>query len=164
MPTAPIEFARGVNATQLVLGSSRRGRWRPVFAPTGNVSIVAQAGQIDVLRDPRTGHGRPRATSGECAIGAQATRRLRSRSDRRPVVTLGLGIPVSEDSLPSVILLMLALVTAVALIGGMWPALLTAVAGSLAVNYHYTKPQGTLAVAIQGTCSRLPFSSWLPCP
>ncbi len=148
LPTALIEFARGVNATQLVLGSSRRGRWRQVFAPTGNVSIIAQAGQIDVhlvTHEQATDGRRPRAVSALSAhrqflgfvvavIGV-------------PLVTLGLGIPVTEDSLPSVILLMLALVTAVALIGGMWPALLAAVAGSLFVNYHYTEPQGTLAVA-----------------
>src|SRR5450759_4443033 len=64
-----------------------------------------------------------------------------------PVVALGLGIPIGEASLPNVILLMLALVTAVAFVGGMWPALLAAVGGSLMVNFYYTEPRRSLAVA-----------------
>ncbi len=32
IPTALLDFARGVNATQLVLGASRRGRLAQIFS------------------------------------------------------------------------------------------------------------------------------------
>jgi two-component system sensor histidine kinase KdpD len=148
LPTALIEFARGVNATQLVLGSSRRGRWRQVFAPTGNVAIIAQAGPIDVhlvTHERATDGRRPRAVSAFSSHRQLAGFLLAVVGV--PLVAIGLGIPVAEDSLPTVILLMLALVTACAFVGGLWPALLAAVAGSLVVNFVYTEPRGTLTVA-----------------
>ena len=148
LPTALIEFARGVNATQLVLGSSRRGRWRQVFAPTGNVAIIAQAGPIDVhlvTHERATDGRRPRAVNALSAHRELVGFALAAVGV--PLVALGLGIPRAEDSLPSVILLMLALVTGVALVGGMRPAVLAAVAGSLMVNFFHTEPQGTFTVA-----------------
>jgi two-component system sensor histidine kinase KdpD len=148
LPTALIEFARGVNATQLVLGSSRRGRWRQVFAPTGNVAIISQAGPIDVhlvTHERATDGRRPRAVS-----ALSSHRQLVGfvlAIIGVPAVALGLGLPSTEESLPTVILLMLALVTAVAFVGGLWPALLAALAGSFVVNFEYTEPRGTLTVA-----------------
>ena len=68
VPTALLEFARGVNATQLVLGASRRGRISRLFSPGVGVTTVARGGPIDVHlvahedaargRRPRPGSGR----------------------------------------------------------------------------------------------------------
>lgn len=147
LPVALIDFARGVNATQLVLGSSRRGRLRQVFAPSGNVRVIALSGPIDVhlvTHEHSTDGRRPSAVN-----AVSRHRRLAGfilAALAVPLVALGLGLPLTEESLPSVILLMLAVVTAVALLGGMWPALLAAVAGSLVVNFFYTEPQRTFAI------------------
>src|SRR4051812_8761681 len=48
VPEALLAFARGVNATQLVLGASRRGRLARMFAPGVGVTTTAESGSIDV--------------------------------------------------------------------------------------------------------------------
>src|SRR6186997_3438332 len=48
IPAALLAFARGVNATQLVLGASRRGRWAQVLSPGVGVTTTAESGSIDV--------------------------------------------------------------------------------------------------------------------
>src|SRR6185295_2057020 len=48
VPTALLEFANGVNATQLVLGVSRRGRFARMFSPGVGLSVAARSGAIDV--------------------------------------------------------------------------------------------------------------------
>ena len=50
-------------------------------------------------------------------------------------------------SLASVMLVFLLLVVAVALIGGLWPALVAAVVSGLVVNWFFTPPTGRLTVA-----------------
>ncbi len=49
IPTALVEFARSVNATQLVLGASRRGRVTAAFTGPGiGATVVRESGDIDV--------------------------------------------------------------------------------------------------------------------
>jgi two-component system sensor histidine kinase KdpD len=48
IPDALLDFARGVNATQLVLGASRRGRLAQIFSPGVGVTTTARSGPIDV--------------------------------------------------------------------------------------------------------------------
>ncbi|HEY6810511.1 MAG TPA: DUF4118 domain-containing protein [Propionibacteriaceae bacterium] len=142
--TALLDFARGVNATQLVLGASRRGRFAQILSPGVGVTTTARSGPIDVhlVTHERIGQGRrPPFLRGSSAL-----------SSRRRIAGFGLvivGLPLLtvtlsglQDvlSLPSDILLFLALVVAVALIGGMWPALVAAVGGSLLLNYYFTPP------------------------
>ncbi len=50
-------------------------------------------------------------------------------------------------SLPSVLLLFLLLVVAVAAVGGVWPALAVAVGGFLLVNWYFTPPLYTFTIA-----------------
>ena len=84
VPEALLEFARGVNATQLVLGASRRGRLAQMFAPGVGVTTTAGSGAIDVhlVTHEEVAHRRrpPRAAGGGVA-GAQAGR-VRARRDR----------------------------------------------------------------------------------
>src|SRR5262249_44016659 len=42
IPRALLDFARGVNATQLVLGASRRGRLATIFAPGVGATTAAE--------------------------------------------------------------------------------------------------------------------------
>jgi two-component system sensor histidine kinase KdpD len=66
-----------------------------------------------------------------------------------PLLTLALyaadGLPLTDD-----ILLFLAAAVGVALIGGRWPALLAAVGGLLLLNWYFTPPLHTLAIATAG--------------
>ncbi|MBB2941347.1 two-component system sensor histidine kinase KdpD [Actinoplanes lutulentus] len=63
-----------------------------------------------------------------------------------PVLT-GLLAALPDPSLVTDILLFLVAVVGVALIGGLWPALLAAVGGSLLLNWFFTPPYGHFLVA-----------------
>src|ERR1700742_662097 len=48
VPTALLDFAREINATQLVIGTSRRSRWARIFDEGIGASVVQHSGKIDV--------------------------------------------------------------------------------------------------------------------
>src|SRR6185369_12959838 len=48
IPKSLLDFARSVNATQLVLGASRRGRFAQIFSRGVGVTTTAESGAIDV--------------------------------------------------------------------------------------------------------------------
>src|SRR5207244_3318441 len=48
VPAALLDFARGVNATQLVLGTSRRSRWERLFDEGIGSAVIRGSGPIDV--------------------------------------------------------------------------------------------------------------------
>ncbi|NEE32237.1 hypothetical protein G3M53_43165, partial [Streptomyces sp. SID7982] len=49
IPAALLEFARGVNATQIVLGSSRRKTWQYVYGPGVGATVARESGpDLDV--------------------------------------------------------------------------------------------------------------------
>ncbi len=49
IPTALLDFARGVNATQIVLGVSRRRGWHYVFGPGVGATVATESGpDLDV--------------------------------------------------------------------------------------------------------------------
>jgi two-component system sensor histidine kinase KdpD len=140
--TALLDFARGVNATQLVLGASRRGRIAQVFSPGVGATTAHASGSIDVHlvsheeigrgrlgRAPRSGLNRRRRLLG-FALAALGL----------PLLTLLLAQAHRDFPLPSDILLFLGWVVVVALVGGLLPALFAAVAAFLLLNYYFTTP------------------------
>jgi len=86
-------------------------------------------------RTPVGGLGRARTTAGTILAGLG-------------LAGLTAGLVPARDSLAlaSVVLLYLVVVVAVAAVGGLWPALATAVASDLAVNFFFVPPYHTLAV------------------
>lgn len=64
-----------------------------------------------------------------------------------PLLTAGLVAVQADISLPSDILAFLMLTVAVALVGGLWPALLAAVGSFLLLNYYFTPPMHRFTVA-----------------
>ena len=150
IPRALLDFARGVNATQLVLGASRRGRIAQIFGRGVGVETTARSGSIDVHM----------ITHEQVKKGREGPQRSRAALTRRrrltgwavaltglPLLTAVL-LPFRDTlSLPSFILLFLTTVVGVALIGGMWPAITAAVAGSLLINFFFTPPTHTLTIA-----------------
>jgi two-component system, OmpR family, sensor histidine kinase KdpD len=140
--TALLDFARGVNATELVLGVSRRGHLSQVLSPGVGQTVTRESGPIDVHlvthEEVRRGRRRPSPSS---ALGA--SRRLTAFALAiigLPILTFGLTRLRGDLSLPSDILLYLAWVVVVALAGGLYPALFAAIAGSLLLNYYFTPP------------------------
>ncbi|MFG1704099.1 DUF4118 domain-containing protein [Nonomuraea sp. M3C6] len=147
VPRALIEFARGVNATQLVLGASRRGRFAQLLARGVGVTATAMSGSIDVHMVTheaiRKGRERPRSRA-----ALTRTRRLTGWG----LVLLGMPLLTAvlqplHLRLPSEILLFLLLVVGVALTGGMWPALAAAVLGFALLNWFFTPPLYTLTIS-----------------
>ncbi|MDA0566307.1 DUF4118 domain-containing protein [Streptomonospora sp. S1-112] len=148
VPTALIEFARGANATQLVLGASRRGRLGHALSPGVGPTTTALAGSIDVhlVNHEHAGRGgrrgpapalprRRRAIGHALALGAL------------PLLMLSGVLPPGEESLPTAILVVFAAVIGAALTGGMAPALTAAVVGFLLMDVFHTRPYLTLAVS-----------------
>jgi two-component system, OmpR family, sensor histidine kinase KdpD len=152
VPDALLTFARGENATQLVLGVSRRN-WLSALLTGPGVSnrTIRGSGDIDVhmVTHAQMGRGRglPRARG-----GLPLRRRLAGYAlavALAPLLTLFLASFRGGINLTSDVLFFLVAVIAVALVGGFVPALLEAVAGSLLLNYYFTPPvhQWTIAQA-----------------
>ena len=148
IPAALLDFARGVNATQIVLGASSRGRFAQLLSAGVGVTTTSRSGSIDVhlVTHERAGPGRRRAR-----VPAALSR---GRQAAGFAVTL-LGLPLltvlvgaaPRLSLANDILIYLAAVVGVALIGGLWPALLAAVGASLLLNWFFTPPYGRFTIA-----------------
>jgi two-component system sensor histidine kinase KdpD len=150
IPAALLSFARGVNATQLVLGASRRGRFAQLFSGGVGVTTVAGSGSIDVhlvthdeTRHPRPGLLRRRADmrGGPQLVGLGLT------AVTMPLLTLALTRFRGQLTLASDILIFLVAVVAVSLVGRLLAALTAAVAGFLLLNYYFTPPIHTWTIA-----------------
>ncbi|MFD7456362.1 MULTISPECIES: sensor histidine kinase [unclassified Streptomyces] len=149
IPAALLDFARGVNATQIVLGSSRRKSWQYVFGPGVGATVARDSGpDLDVHI----------VTHGEVAKGRGLPVPRRARLGRARIVwgwLVGLAGPALLAVLLSGVhlglandmLLFLALTVAAALLGGLLPALASAAFGSFLLNYFYAPPLHRLTIS-----------------
>lgn len=149
VPTAVVDFARGVNATMIVVGVSRRSRWREALRESNGTEIARLAGMIDVHL---VTHDRARAGSRRIGRGSalSGTRRVAGWAVALlgPVLlTLVLSGMRDVVSLPTELMLFLALTVLVALVGGLWPAMVSAVVGFVLLNWFFTLPTGQLTIA-----------------
>jgi two-component system sensor histidine kinase KdpD len=151
IPRALLDFAGGVNATQIVLGASRRGRFAQIFSPGVGVTTTALSGPIDVhlVTHEQVGRGRIRMGTGPALSRRRRLAGFGLAMLGMPLLTFLLSLAGSQLSLASDLLLFLAATIGVALVGGLWPALLAAVFGSLLLNYYFTPPVGTFTIAEQ---------------
>jgi two-component system sensor histidine kinase KdpD len=143
VPNAVLEFARANNATQVVIGASRRNP--AVAALTGpgtGMTITRLSGTIDVhvVSHDYVGKGRvlPRLTSG-------LTLRRRLSGFALATVLLATLVPICasmrpELSLGSDLLLFLLAVIIVSLVGGFLPAFVSAIVASLLLNFYFVPP------------------------
>ncbi|MER6951782.1 DUF4118 domain-containing protein [Nonomuraea sp. NPDC000554] len=150
IPGALLEFARGVNATQLVLGASRRGRFAQILSRGVGVETTARSGSIDVhmITHAEAKKGRRRPSRSRAALTRK--RRLTGWAMAvagMPLLTAILSVFRDELSLPSEILFFLVMTVGVALAGGMWPAITAAVGGSLLLNWYFTPPIGEFTIS-----------------
>jgi two-component system sensor histidine kinase KdpD len=150
VPETLLTFAQAENATQLVLGVSRRN-WLSALLTGPGVSnrTIRGSGDIDVhiVTHGQMGRGRglPRAHG-----GLPLRRRLAGYALAvllAPLLTLFLASLRSGLNLTSDVLFFLVAVIAVALVGGFVPALLEAIAGSLLLNYYFTPPVHQFTIA-----------------
>ena len=146
---ALLDFARGVNATQLVLGTSRRSRLARVLSQGISATVVQRSGPIDVHM----------VTHGEAATGTHVRLERSPLALRRrqigwvlalllPFTITGLGLVLNStfDISTNAAGFVLASV-AVALVGGLGPAVFSAVLGGLLLNYFFVPPLHTFTIA-----------------
>ncbi|MDO7882117.1 DUF4118 domain-containing protein [Salinibacterium soli] len=149
IPRALVDFARGVDATQLVIGVSRRGALARLLGGPGTAAtVIREAGEIDVHI---VSHSGSRTRELPTSSGALSLRRrllgFALVVVALPGLTALLSAFRSPDAVATDLLLFQLLVVVVALVGGIWPALLAAVAGGLTLNFFFVEPLYTITIA-----------------
>ena len=151
VPISLVEFARSVNATQLVIGVSRRGRLAAALTGPGiGATVIRESGDIDVhIVTHSSAGGRyvlPRIAGGALSL-------------KRRVLGFGVALALgpllswflysfrNEESITSEVLAYQLLVVIVALIGGIWPALFAAVLSGLTLDFLFVEPLYTVTIA-----------------
>ena len=149
VPTALTDFARGVNATQLVIGISRRGRLAAFLGGQGvGATVIRASGDIDV-------HIVSHASDGSLPLPRpRSALTLRRRLAGFvlalvgiPLLTLVLSAFRSDDALVGDVLAFQLLVVVVALVGGIWPAVASAVAAGFCLDFFFLAPLYTVRIA-----------------
>jgi two-component system sensor histidine kinase KdpD len=144
IPEALLTFARGENATQLVLGASRRSWLASVFTGPGIGSrTIRGSGDIDVHIVTHAHMGRGRGLLPKARGSLPRRRRVAAyllAAALLPLLTIGLAAVRGPVNLISDVLVFLVAVVVVALVGGFFPALLAAIAASLLLNYYFAPP------------------------
>ncbi|MEV2219576.1 sensor histidine kinase KdpD [Nocardia vinacea] len=146
VPNTLLEFAREVNATQLVLGTSRRSRWARMLDEGIGSAVVQASGKIDV----------------HMVTHEEANRGLRRYSlmPRQPIRAwlAAVLVPVAVSAVCSAFLdgylqlgglsaVFFIGVVAVALLGGVVPAALSALLSGMLLNWFFVDPRYSLTIA-----------------
>ncbi|MGV0700206.1 sensor histidine kinase KdpD [Mycolicibacter sinensis] len=146
VPAALLEFARDVNATQLVIGSSRRSRWARILDEGVGAAVVQQSGDIDVhiVTDEDTKPNfravsiSPRERRAVSWLAAVAV----------PCVMCAIVVGWLDryvDTGQSALFVVGVLL--VALLGGIAPAVLSALLSGVLLNYFLLAPRRDFTIA-----------------
>ncbi|MBI1351739.1 MAG: DUF4118 domain-containing protein [Actinomycetales bacterium] len=145
---AVLEFARSVNGTQIVVGASHLGRLRLAFSPSTVDRIVRDSGDIDihVVTHERAGRG-PRGSASKGRPGRRSVWAWVLAVAIPPLLTV-LLLPFEDSlSLTTVLLAFVLGVVGSSLVGGLAPAVVTALIAGLMANYFFTPPVRTFTIA-----------------
>jgi two-component system sensor histidine kinase KdpD len=146
---AVLEVARGVNASRIVLGVTRRSRLAQALSPGVGTEVIRDAGDIDVLvvTHPHAGGRRLRRPPHRGTLTAR--RRLLGWGlalAGPPALALALDAATTWDTLSIALMLFLALTVGVALVAGLVPALVAAALGGALSNVLFAPPVGTWSI------------------
>ncbi|MFI6210945.1 ATP-binding protein [Nocardia brasiliensis] len=146
VPSALLEFAREVNATQLVLGTSRRSRWARMLDEGIGSTVVQQSGKIDVHM----------VTHEEAHRGLRRSSFMPRQPIRAwlaavlvPMAVCGIGIVFLDGflQLGGLSAVFFIGVVAVALLGGVVPAAFSALLSGLLLNWFFADPRYSLTIS-----------------
>jgi two-component system sensor histidine kinase KdpD len=140
---ALLDFAKGENATQLVVGASRRTRLEEWLRGSPIGRVIRESGPLDVhvisYEGARSGRPRRRTTRrGGVGLGRQLAA-WGTALLGLPLVTW-IMLTYANLGLHNVLLVYLTLAVVVAAVGGVWPAVVAAIAGFLLANWFFTPP------------------------
>lgn len=148
--SALLDFARSVNATQIVVGISRRGKLAVILGSLlgGGIGtrVVRDSGDIDVHMVSHPLGGRGAGPRRQRDLGRMRVAAGFILAVVVPVLLQLLLSLVPEENLTTAVLVQLSGSVTVALVGGLWPAILASLWSSLLVNYFSTPPVGTLTI------------------
>ncbi|WJY41146.1 sensor histidine kinase KdpD [Streptomyces sp. P9-2B-2] len=151
IPSALLEFARGVNATQIVLGSSRRKAWQYIFGPGVGATVARESGpdlDVHIVTHDEVAKGRGLPVARGARLGRTRIIAGWLVGVVGPVLlSLLLTSIANGPGLANDVLLFLFLTVVAALLGGQLPALASAAVGSLLLNFYFTPPTHTLTVS-----------------
>jgi two-component system sensor histidine kinase KdpD len=141
-------FAKAHNATQLVVGATRRNRWQELVAGSVIQRVLRLAGDIDVhvISNPVRARARVTARASPLPPRRRLWGWIVGASLFAAATLLMLG-QREEFALQNVLLVYLSIAAVVAWIGGIWPALTAAVVGFVLGNYLFTPPYRTWTIA-----------------
>ncbi len=147
VPAALLDFAREMNATQLVLGTSRRSRWARMFDEGIGATVVQHSAKIDVHmvthEQAKPGWSWPSASPRQRHLTSWlAAVIVPSAICAATVLLLDKFLGIGGESA-----LFFVGVLIVALLGGVAPAALSAVLSGLLLNYFLVPPRHTFSIA-----------------
>ena len=154
VPGALLDFARSVDATQIVLGASRRRQWAALAGPGTSATVTRLSGPIDVHMVSHDYAGRGRSLP---SLGYGLTPRRRAAGLLTGAVlltgaTLVLTALRGHVGFASDVAIYLLIVVVTSLVGGFYPALSGALAGGLLLNYYFV-PRYTCSPSTRTTTS-----------
>lgn len=151
IPSALLEFARGVNATQIVLGSSRRKTWQYIFGPGVGQTVARDSGpdlDVHIVTHEEVAKGRGLPVARGARLGhVRIIWGWLAGVVGPALLTVLLTNIDAELGLANDMLLFLSLTVAAALLGGLLPALASAAFGSLLLNYYFAPPLHLLTIS-----------------
>ncbi|MGY4991678.1 ATP-binding protein [Streptomyces nigrescens] len=151
IPSALLEFARGVNATQIVVGTSRRRAWQYIFGPGVGATVAVDSGpdlDVHIVTHEEAAKGRGLPVARGARLGRSRTIWGWLAGVLAPaLLTLLLTHVDVRLGLANDMLLFLTLTVAAALLGGFLPALASALVGSFLLNWFFTPPVDRLSIA-----------------
>ncbi|MFC9359378.1 DUF4118 domain-containing protein, partial [Rhodococcus sp. NPDC057014] len=146
VPTTLLDFARTANATQLVLGTSRRSRWARILDEGIGATVVQQSGSIDVHMVTHGESHRPRRFS---PVGSRSRTAIAwiAAVLVPSVATLVMSAVDRWLGLSGEGALFFIVVLLVSLLGGVAPAAFSALISGLFLNYFFTPPVHSFTIA-----------------
>ena len=151
IPEAILDFARSVNATQVVLGVTSKGRWKRLLQGESIASKVTRLSEeIDVHMVTHEGASEIRSRRLQASTGLSTRRRLQAillLVALLPLLTFLLSLyrtglnPFSDG------LFFLMANTLIAMLGGLVPSVIGAVVSTGLLNFYFIPPIHTFTIA-----------------
>ncbi|KAA2253604.1 sensor histidine kinase KdpD [Solihabitans fulvus] len=149
VPVALLEFARASNATQLVVGTSRRSRLARVFDEGIGATVVQESGPIDVhmVTHEQSGGKLRKLTRNRVPLSRSRIMWGWALALLLPGLVTAIGSVYRGHIVQATDVLDYVLATvAVALVGGLGPALLAAGLSGLLMDYFFTTPTFSITI------------------